>query len=221
MTLQLTTADALEANSCSRRWARESPLTNQNSKQIHVASNERGKIQLTNQNSKQIHVLCAKCGKDQWTNQNSKHIHAPCTKRMLPRYDWFWFSFWLVKKLLHKVLANHKRGIANQSYLHGPTSRLTVWANGKKDSGLVNFILKSCVLFAQICSFYRKTAAKVWNWYQRWALTNRTPTHPIGLPFHMFRCPRKFSTGTTRKSVFHLLRGFTFPSDFPEAFGKW
>ena len=152
----------LEANSCSQQWARENPTDQQNSKQIHV--------------------LCAKCGKDQWTNQNSKHIHAPCTKRMLPRYDWFWFSFWLGKKLLHKVLANHKRGIANQSYLHGPTSRLTVWANGKKDSGLVNFILKSCLLFAQICSFYRKTAAKVWNWYQRWALTNRTPTHPIGLP---------------------------------------
>ena len=152
----------LEANSCSQQWARENPTDQQNSKQIHV--------------------LCAKCGKDQWTNQNSKHIHAPCTKRMLPRYDWFWFSFWLVKKLLHKVLANHKRGIANQSYLHGPTSRLTVWANGKKDSGLVNFILKSCLLFAQIGSFYRKTAAKVWNWYQRWALTNRTPTHPIGLP---------------------------------------
>ena len=147
---------------------------------------------------------------------------------MLARNDWFWFSFWLVKKLLHEVLANHKRGIANQSYLHGQTGRLTVWANGKKDSGLVNFILKSCLPFAQICSFYWKTPAKVWNWYQRWALTNGTlisvwniPSEIIGLPFQMFPCSRKFSTGTTRKSVLHLLHGFTFQPDFPETFGKW
>ena len=147
---------------------------------------------------------------------------------MLARHDWFWFSFWLVKKLVHEALGNHKRGIANQSYLHGQTGRLTVWANGKKNSGLVNFIPKSCLPFAQISSFYRKTAAKVWNSYQSWALTNRTlisvwniPSETIGLPFQMFRRSRKFSTGMIRKAVYHLLHGFTFPSAFSETFGKW
>ena len=82
---------------------------------------------------------------------------------MLARHDWFWFGFWLVKKLVREVLANHNRGIANWSYLHGQNGRLTVWANGKKNSGLVNFIPKLCLPFAQISSFYRKTAAKVWN----------------------------------------------------------
>ena len=144
---------------------------------------------------------------------------------MLARNDWFWFSFWLVKKLLHEVLANHKRGIANQSYLHGQTGRLTVWANSKKDSGF-----HSEIVFT-ICTnlfLLPKTAAKVWNCYQRWALTNGTlisvwniPSEMIGLPFQMFPCSRKFSTGTTRKSVFHLLHGFTFQPDFPETFGKW
>jgi len=57
-----------------------------------------------------------------------------------------------------------------------------------------------------------KTAAKGWNWYQRWPWRNRThisvwkiPTGKTGLPFQTYRCSRKFSTETTRKVVFHLL----------------
>ena len=57
-----------------------------------------------------------------------------------------------------------------------------------------------------------KTAAKGWNWYQRWPWRNRThisvwkiPTGKTGLPFQTYRCFLKFSTETTRKVVFHLL----------------
>jgi len=35
-----------------------------------------------------------------------------------------------------------------------------VWANGKQNSGLVNFVPESRLPFVQISSIYRKTAAK-------------------------------------------------------------
>ena len=146
---------------------------------------------------------------------------------MLARHDWFWFSFWLVKKLVHEAFCAIT-SVALQtkaSYLHVLTGRLTVWANGKKNSGLVNFISKSCLQFAQISSFYRKTTAKVWNWYQRWALTYvwygtlisvwNIPSETIGLPFQMFRCSRKFSTGRIRKAVFQFTPWIYFSIGFP------
>ena len=37
------------------------------------------------------------------------------------------------------------------------------WTNGEKYSGLVNFIPELHLPFAQISSFYWKTAAKAWN----------------------------------------------------------
>lgn len=52
------------------------------------------------------------------------------------------------------------------SKLHGQTSRFLVWANDKQNSGLVNFILKSCLPFVQISSIYLKMATKAWKWYQ-------------------------------------------------------
>ena len=120
---------------------------------------------------------------------------------MLARHDWFWFGFWLVKKLVREVLANHNRGIANWSYLHGQNGRLTVWGNGKKNSGLVNFIPKLCLPFAQISSFYRKTAAKVWNRYQRCALTNGTLISVWIIPPKIIRLP--FQNVPLLPEIFH------------------
>ena len=59
-------------------------------------------------------------------------------------------------------------------HLHWTTCQSTVWANGTQNSGLLNFLPESPLLFLQISSNYRKTTAKAWNWYQIWFLTNRT-----------------------------------------------
>ena len=93
-----------------------------------------------------------------------------------------------------------------------------VWANNRtQNSGLVNFVLESQSLFAQISSIYQKTATKPWNWYQRWLWRNvigvsvwNIPTGKTGLPFQTFRCSQKFSTETTGKVMFQ--------PDFPETF---
>ena len=51
-----------------------------------------------------------------------------------------------------------------------------LWANGKNNSGPASFVLKSLLPFLQLLvgSNYRKTAAKTWNWYQRWLWRNGT-----------------------------------------------
>ena len=55
--------------------------------------------------------------------------------------------------------------------VNGQTGRFTGWMNGLKNSGLVNFIPESCLLFVlQISSIYRKTAVKAWN-YSRLPIT--------------------------------------------------
>ena len=41
-------------------------------------------------------------------------------------------------------------------YLHGQTGRFTVWANGKQNSGLVNFIPELRLPFVQIGSIHLK-----------------------------------------------------------------
>ena len=41
-------------------------------------------------------------------------------------------------------------------YLHGQTGRFTVWANGKQNSGLANFIPESLLPFVQISSIHPK-----------------------------------------------------------------
>ena len=38
----------------------------------------------------------------------------------------------------------------------------------------VNFVQETCLPFAQISSFDRKTAVKAWNWYQKWLWRNGT-----------------------------------------------
>ena len=86
---------------------------------------------------------------------------------------------------------------------HWQTGPFTVWVNDSSQNCVYHY-------FVQISSSYRKTAAKVWNWYQRWLWRNGTqisvcPSGRTGLPFQMFRCSRTFSAGTTQKVVFHLL----------------
>ena len=80
-------------------------------------------------------------------------------------------------------------------HLQGQTSRFMVWVNGSQSSGLVNFIPKSRLPFVQIGSIYQKTAAKAWNWNQRWLWKNETRisvwnilSGKTGLPFQIFRC---------------------------------
>ena len=59
-----------------------------------------------------------------------------------------------------------------------------VWANGRQNSGLVNFALESQSLFEQISSIYQKTATKPWNWYQRWLWRNVTGISVWNVPTH-------------------------------------
>ena len=97
-------------------------------------------------------------------------------------------------------------------HLHGQTGRFSVWVKGSQSSGLVNFVPESRLPYVQISSIDRKTAAKVWNWYQRWLWRNETrisvwniPSGKIGLPFQMFRFSRKSSNqATKRKEVDHI-----------------
>ena len=97
-------------------------------------------------------------------------------------------------------------------HLHGQTGRFSVWVNGSQSLGPVNFVPESRLPYVQISSIYRKTAAKVWNWYQRWLWRNETrisvwniPSGKTGLPFQMFRFSRKFSVGKIQKVEFCLL----------------
>jgi len=45
-------------------------------------------------------------------------------------------------------------------YLHGKTGQFMAWANGKKVSRPINFMLEFCLPLAKISSFYQKMAAK-------------------------------------------------------------
>ena len=54
-----------------------------------------------------------------------------------------------------------RQPFSKQLYLQGQTGQFTVWANGKHNSGLINFVPESRLPFVQISSIYRKTTAKV------------------------------------------------------------
>ena len=92
---------------------------------------------------------------------------------------------------------------------HGHTGRfIIVWANGKQNSAPVNFVPESRLPFVLISSIYRKTAAKAWNSCQRTGfeeMGREFPCGKTGLPFRMYRCPRKCSAGKTQNVVFRLL----------------
>ena len=62
---------------------------------------------------------------------------------------------------------------------------------------------------------------EAWNRYQRWLWRNWTrssvwniPFGKTGLPLQMFRCSWKFSAGTTKKVMFHLLCNQIFQNLF-------
>lgn len=79
-------------------------------------------------------------------------------------------------------------------HLHKQTGRYTVWANGKKNSGL-----ESGLSFAQISS--AETGMK----HNFWLMEHEFLEHSVrktGLTFPMFSCSQKFSTGTTRNENF-------------------
>ena len=82
-------------------------------------------------------------------------------------------------------------GCYHSVHLHEQTGRLTVWVNGKQNSGLVNVVLE-WLTTVQIGSIYQKTAAKAGNWYQTWLWRNGTlisvwkiPSGKTGLPYQM------------------------------------
>ena len=86
-----------------------------------------------------------------------------------------------------------------------------MWVSGSQSWGLINFIPQSPLPFVQISSIYWKTAAKAWNWYQRWLWRNgiqisvwNISSRKTRLPFRCSRCSLKFSIGKTQRVLFHL-----------------
>ena len=58
-------------------------------------------------------------------------------------------------------------------HLRGQTGGFKVCANGMQNPGLGKFLLESHLPFnEQIISINRKTAVKLWSWYQRWLWRN-------------------------------------------------
>ena len=102
---------------------------------------------------------------------------------------------------------------------HGQTDRFTVWANGKRNSGLVNFIPESRLSFVQIISTTKKrskkrprslkllskTALKKWN-------TNFRLEHSVRKKYVPL-LPEIFRWNDPKSSV-----PFTFQPGFPETF---
>ena len=109
----------------------------------------------------------------------------------------------------------------------------TGWANGKKNSGLVNFVPESRLLFVQISSIYLKKNAKAWNWYQTWRWRSGTCTRTSfwtipsekkknrtifsDAPLLQWR----FSAGMTQKVEFHLLPNRIFGKLFVKGKQPW
>ena len=81
--------------------------------------------------------------------------------------------------------------VARRLHLHGQTGGYTVGQMVRKiRTG--KFRPESRLPFVQISSIYRKTAAKAWNWYQRWLWRNGTwisIRQLTELPFQMFPSP--------------------------------
>ena len=99
------------------------------------------------------------------------------------------------------------------------SSRFTVKADGKQNSRLVNFVLEQRLPFAKISFIYRKRLGRrdtgIKDSFEEVEHefpfgTFRPQKKKTGLPYQMFRCSRKFSTGTTQKVVFHLVSNRIF-----------
>jgi len=122
------------------------------------------------------------------------------------------------------VVTRHSAVVSRQTsvvcHLPGQTSRSTIWANDKKNSGVVNVIPESRLPFVRISSIYRKTAAKAWNWYQTWFWRNGTQIsvwifNPEKQDY-LFRCsvaPGNFPLERRKKSCF-----IYFPTGFSGIF---
>ena len=140
------------------------------------------------------------------------HQHGIANRRVPSRLIWLWACANSIGKTsggIAKCSAVFSGYNLSHTYItavypsHWQTGPFTVWVNDSSQNCVYHY-------FVQISSSYRKTAAKVWNWYQRWLWRNGTqisvcPSGRTGLPFQMFRCSRTFSAGTTQKVVFHLL----------------
>ena len=103
-------------------------------------------------------------------------------------------------------------------------SQSTVWANGEQNSGKVNFVADSSLPFVQISFIYRKTAAKAWNWYQRW-LWSKWKTN-FRLEHSVLKNRTAFSEVPLLLENFYWndpngLVPFILQPDFPEIFCKW
>ena len=98
-------------------------------------------------------------------------------------------------------------------HLHGKTGRFTVWADGRQNSGLVNFAPESGLSFVGISSFCQITAAKAWKWNTNFRLGYSS----VKIPFLMFQCSRKCYTETTQKFRFHLPSKWIFRKRFVNA----
>ena len=99
------------------------------------------------------------------------------------------------------------------------SSRFTVKADGKQNSRLVNFVPEQRLPFAKISFIYRKRLGRretgIKDSFEEVEHefpfgTFRPQKKKTGLPYQMFRCSRKFSTGTTQKVVFHLVSNRIF-----------
>ena len=96
-------------------------------------------------------------------------------------------------------------------HLHGQTGLFTVWTNGNQNSGLVNFVPETRLPFVNqlhLPKNGREGVKLVWRCLWRNGIRISVwniPSGKTGLPFQMFRCSRKFSTGKTQKVLFHLL----------------
>ena len=87
-----------------------------------------------------------------------------------------------------------------------------VRADSKQNSGLVIFVPEQRLPFAKMSFIYRKRPRRRETGIKG-TLEEMEHEFPFGtlrlertgLPYQMFHCSRKFSTGTTHKVVFHLV----------------
>ena len=111
-------------------------------------------------------------------------------------------------------------------HLHGQTGRLTVWENGEQNWGLVNWFGPGIAFTIDTnhgSIYYRKTAAKALNWYQRWLWRNgtriavwRSPNGKTTTILDFPSLPEMFHWNNQKGRV-----PFNFQPDFLETFCSW
>ena len=91
--------------------------------------------------------------------------------------------------------------------LQGQTALLTVWVNGKQNSGLINIVKESSLPFKERRpqrpeTGYQRKGTSISDWNSQSGKT--------GLPFQVFRCSRKFSAAANQIVAFHFLSNRIF-----------